>query len=94
MLRDAKPQVRQYAVKALKAYGTASKCALSVLRDLAISPVEPEYNNRDAKLAAETIEEALRTEEKQAAHCCQRCVRRTLIRRIRLLAKNLPVPVL
>ncbi|MDF7799862.1 HEAT repeat domain-containing protein [Pontiellaceae bacterium B1224] len=73
MLRDAKPQVRQYAVKALKAYGTASKCALSDLRDLAISPVEPEYNNRDAKLAVETIEEALRIAEKQAVHCCQRC---------------------
>ena len=45
MLRDAKPQVRQYAVKALKAYGTASKCALSDLRDMAISPIEKEYNN-------------------------------------------------
>jgi hypothetical protein len=73
MLRDPKPQVRQYAVKALKAYGTASKCALSDLRDMAISPVEPEYNNRDAKLAVETIEEALRIAEKQAVHCCQRC---------------------
>ena len=73
MLRDAKPQVRQYAVKALKAYGTASKCALHDLRDIAISPAEPEYNNRDAKLAVETIEEALRIEEKQAIHCCQRC---------------------
>jgi hypothetical protein len=73
MLRDAKPQVRQYAMKALKVYGTASKCALSDLRDLAISPVEPEYNNRDAKLAVETIEEALRIAEKQAIHCCQRC---------------------
>ncbi|MDF7808464.1 hypothetical protein P4E94_13510 [Pontiellaceae bacterium B12219] len=73
MLRDAKPQVRQYAMKALKAYGTASKCALSDLRDLAISPVEPEYNNRDAKRAVETIEEALRIAEKQAVRCCQRC---------------------
>ncbi|MCK4563555.1 MAG: HEAT repeat domain-containing protein [Verrucomicrobia bacterium] len=73
MLRDAKPQVRQYAVKALKAYGTASKSALSDLRDMAISPVEPEYNTRDAKLAVETIEEALRIAEKQAVHCCQRC---------------------
>lgn len=73
MLRDAKPQVRQYAIKALKAYGTASKEMLSDLRDIAISPVEKEYNNRDAKLAVETIEEALRIEEKQAVHHCQRC---------------------
>jgi hypothetical protein len=73
MLRDAKPQVRQYAVKALKTFGTEAKCALSDLRDIAISPVEPEYNNRDAKLAVEMIEEALRIKEKQAVHCCQRC---------------------
>jgi len=73
MLRDAKPQVRQYAVKALKAYGTASQCALHDLRDMAISPVEKEYNNRDAKLAVETIEEALRIKEKQAIRHCQRC---------------------
>lgn len=73
MLRDAKPQVRQYAVKALKAYGTEAQCALSDLRDIAISPAEPEYNNRDARIAVETIEEALRIREKQATHCCQRC---------------------
>lgn len=73
MLRDAKPQVRQYAVKALKAYGAAAQTALHDLRDIAISPVEPEYNNRDAKLAVEMIEEALRIKEKQAVHCCKRC---------------------
>jgi hypothetical protein len=73
LLRDTKPQVRQYAVKALKAYGTASKDVLPDLRDIAISPVDKEYNNRDAKLAVETIEEALRIKEKQAVHCCQRC---------------------
>ena len=73
LLRDRHPQVRQYAVKALKAYGTAAKCALSDLRDVAISPVETDYNRRDAKLAVETIEEALRIAEEQAVHYCQRC---------------------
>jgi len=73
MLRNTKPQVRQYAVKALKAYGTAAKDVLPDLRDMAISPVEKDYNQRDAKLAVETIEEALRIEEKQAIHHCQRC---------------------
>jgi hypothetical protein len=73
LLRDRHPQVRQYAVKALKAHGTAARCALSDLRDVAISPVETDYNRRDAKLAVETIEEALRIEEEQAVHCCQRC---------------------
>lgn len=73
LLRDSKPQVRQYAVNALKAYGTAAKDMLSDLRDMAISPVEKEYNNHGAKRAIETIEEACRIEERQATHCCQRC---------------------
>jgi hypothetical protein len=73
LLQDSKPQVRQYAIRALRVYGVASKCALSDLRDIAISPVEKEYNKRDAKLAVETIEDALRIEEKQAIHLCQRC---------------------
>lgn len=73
MLRDAKPQVRQYAIKALKGYGADAESALYDLRDIAVSPVEKEYNLRDAKLAIEFIEEALRIKEKQAVHCCQRC---------------------
>jgi len=73
MLRDAKPQVRQYAVRALSAYGSAAKPALSDLQDMAISPVEKEYNNHGAKRAIGIIEEASRIEERQAVHCCQRC---------------------
>lgn len=73
MLRDAKPQVRQYAARALSAYGSAAKCSLSDLRDMAISPVEKEYNNNGAKRAIELIEEASRIVERQATHCCQRC---------------------
>lgn len=73
MLRDAKPQVRQYSASALGAYGSLAKCALSDLRDMAISPVEKEYNNNGAKRAIEIIEEASRIEERQATHCCQRC---------------------
>ena len=73
MLRDAKPQVRQYAARALSAFGTGAKCALADLRDMAISPVEKEYNNTGAKRAIEVIEEASRIAERQAEHCCQRC---------------------
>ena len=73
MLRDAKPQVRQYATRALSAYGSAAKPALHDLRDMAISPVEKEYNNNGAKRAIGVIEEASRIEERQAVHCCQRC---------------------
>ena len=73
MLRDAKPQVRQYAARALSAYGSSAKPALPDLRDMAISPVEKEYNNNGAKRAIGIIEEASRIEERQATHCCQRC---------------------
>ncbi|AMV71698.1 hypothetical protein JCM30471_02430 [Desulfuromonas carbonis] len=73
MLRDAKPQVRQYAARALSAFGSSAKIALSDLRDMAISPVEMEYNNTGAKRAIGVIEEACRIAERQAVHCCQRC---------------------
>ncbi len=73
VLRDPHPQVRQYAVKALKAYGTSAQSALHDLRDMAENPAEKPYNQRDAKLAVEVIEEALRIEEKSAVRSCQRC---------------------
>lgn len=73
MLRDAKPQVRQYAARALSAFGLAAKPALPDLRDMAISPIEKEYNNTGARRAIAVIEEASRIAEQQAIHCCQRC---------------------
>ncbi|MCK9264902.1 MAG: HEAT repeat domain-containing protein [Deltaproteobacteria bacterium] len=73
ILRDGFPQVRQYAAKALSAYGTAAKGALPDLRDMAISPVEKEYNNEAARCAIALIEEACRIEEEKAVHSCQRC---------------------
>ncbi len=73
MLQDHFPQVRQYAAKALGVYGAAAQSVLPDLRDMAISPVEPPYNNNCAKRAIELIEEARRIEESQAVHCCQRC---------------------
>lgn len=73
MLRDTKPQVRQYATSALAAYSSAAKPALADLRDMAISPVEKEYNNNGAKRAIAVIEQASLIEEGQATHCCQRC---------------------
>lgn len=73
LLRDHFPQVRQYTAKAIGAYGAGAHSALSDLRDMAISPVEPGYNNSCAKRAIELIEEARRIAESQAVHCCQRC---------------------
>ncbi len=73
LLSDGHPQVRQYAVKALKAYGADASDAIADLRDLAANESEKEYNRRDAVVAIEVIAEALRIREKQAVHCCQRC---------------------
>lgn len=73
LLRDTHPQTRQYAVKALAAYGTASAAALVDLRDMAANTAEKDYNRRDATLAIGTIEEARRIAVEQAQHRCQRC---------------------
>jgi hypothetical protein len=73
LLQDHFPQVRQYTAKAIGAYGAGAQAALPDLRDMAVSPVEPAYNNACAKRAIELIEEARRIAESQAVHCCQRC---------------------
>ena len=73
LLHDAHPQVRQYTVKAFKAYGTASERVLQDLRDLAANPDEKEYNRRDAVSAIATIEEAVRIKAQGVVHRCQRC---------------------
>jgi len=73
LLRDPHPQVRQYAVKALSAFGAAAKSVLADLRDLEANPSEKEYNRRDARKAIEVIDEAWRVAEQQAEHRCQRC---------------------
>lgn len=72
-LLDPHPQVRQYAIKALSAYGTAASPALSDLEDIARNPIEKEYNRNDATKAIEVIREAVRIAEEQAVHLCQRC---------------------
>ena len=71
--RDPHAQTRQYAIKALKAYGAAAKDCLSDLRDMAANPAEKDYIRRDAAAAVEHIEEALRLAAGQAERRCQRC---------------------
>ena len=73
ILGDPHPQVRQYAVKSLSAYGVAARAALADLKDMAAKPAEKEYNCRDAVKAVAVIEEAVRLAEQQAEHRCQRC---------------------
>ncbi len=73
LLRDTHPQTRQYAIKALRAYGTASESALQDIRDIAINPGEKEYNRHDAAVAVSAIEETLRIAAAEVIHSCQRC---------------------
>jgi DNA-binding XRE family transcriptional regulator len=71
--RDPHTQTRQYAIKALKAYGAAAQERLSDLRDMSANPAERDYIRRDAAAAVAFIEEAIRVAAAQACHRCQRC---------------------
>lgn len=71
--RDAHAQTRQYAIKALKAYGAAAEPCLHDLRDMAANADEKDYIRRDAEAAVSHIEEVLRIAAADAVHKCQRC---------------------
>jgi DNA-binding XRE family transcriptional regulator len=71
--RDPHPQTRQYAIKALKAYGAAARDCLADLHDMASNSAEKDYIRRDAAAAAAFIEEAVHIAEAAAEHHCQRC---------------------
>ena len=70
---DPHPQTRQYAIKALKAYGVAAQGCLSDLRDMARNPALADYLQRDAAAAVTFIEEAVRIAAAATEHHCQRC---------------------
>jgi hypothetical protein len=70
---DPHPQTRQYAIKALKAYGTAAQDCLHDLRDMAQNPAEKDYIQRDAASAVKFIEEALQIAASASEQHCQRC---------------------
>lgn len=73
LLSDEHPQVRQYAAKALGAFGTAAELALSDLDDLRAQPGEKDYVLRSVEPAIRTIREALRIAAQKAVHLCRRC---------------------
>ncbi|MFH1038030.1 MAG: HEAT repeat domain-containing protein [PVC group bacterium] len=73
LLADAHPQVRQYAAKALGAFGVHAREALDDLRDLFRNPAEKDYVKRGVRSAGKTIREALRIAAEQAKHRCRRC---------------------
>jgi len=72
-LRDPHPQVRQYALKALKCCGTAASAHLHDLDDLATNAHVKDYIRRAAHSAATAIREAVRRAEAGALHRCARC---------------------
>ena len=73
LLRDSHPQVRQYAAKALGAFGTAAESALPDLRDLYRRPDEKDYVKRSVLTAGKTIHEAARIAAQTTIHRCQKC---------------------
>lgn len=75
LLRDEHPQCRQYAAKALGAFGVAAEAALPDLRDLYANPVEKDYVKRSVLAAGTTIREAMKIAADKAEHRCQRCRR-------------------
>ena len=75
LLADTHPQVRQYAAKALGAFGTAAEGALSDLRDLYRNPTEQPYVKRSVEAAGKRIREVLRIAAAEAVHTCRKCKR-------------------
>lgn len=73
LLTDAHPQVRQYAAKALGAFGVAAEGALPDLRDMYSNPAEKDYVKRSVEAAGKTIREAMRIAEQGAVRHCGRC---------------------
>lgn len=75
LLRDPHPQVRQYAIKSLVAYGLSAESSLPDLQDVVDRPTETDYNRRDAQKAIDTLREAKRIAIDRAQVHCQRCHR-------------------
>jgi hypothetical protein len=73
LLGDGHPQVRQYAAKALSAFGVEAEAALLVLRDMYRNPAEKDYVKRSIKSAGVIIKEAVATRDKAVVHICSRC---------------------
>ena len=76
-LRDPHPQVQQYALKALKSFGSAAREHLRDLDDLAHNERVKDYVRRAANSAATAIREAVQLEQENARHKCTRCGRET-----------------
>lgn len=74
-MRDPHPQVRQYALKALKAYGATAEPHLHDLCDTVANPAVKDYVRTAAASAVDTITESVRIQEGNARHLCFHCSR-------------------
>jgi len=72
-LRDPHPQVQQYALTALKAYGVAAVQHLADLKDLAENPKGKDYVRRAASSAVTVILEAQQIAARLIVHTCLKC---------------------
>ncbi|MCF7790690.1 MAG: hypothetical protein K9L78_01340 [Victivallales bacterium] len=73
LLQDKHPQIRQYTIKALSAYGEFAKPALNDIKEIASSNIEKEYNIRDAEKAINVIKEACKVAEEKQVKICVKC---------------------
>ena len=73
LLADTHPQTRQYAAKALGAFGAAAEKALPDLRDLYRNPAEKDYVKRSVYTAGITIKKAVEIAAASRVQHCRRC---------------------
>ncbi len=73
LLADTHPQTRQYAAKALSAFGAAAEKALPDLRDLYRNPAEKDYVKRSVYTAGMTIKKAVEIAAASQVQHCRRC---------------------
>ena len=73
LLADEHQQVRQYATKALSAFGADAEEVLPILRDLYRNPSEKDYVKRSVKSAGVIIKAAVELRNKAVVHNCSRC---------------------
>jgi len=74
-LRDPHPQVQQYAIKGLKAFGAAVENHVNDLEDLAANPAVRDYVRTAAAAAARDIRQAIADSASRSEHRCHKCHR-------------------
>jgi len=73
MLSDEHPQVRQYTVKALSAFGKDAECVLEDLRDMYRNPSEKDYVKKTVVKSGKLIKRSVEVAEKKTVRYCCRC---------------------